>query len=101
MPAPDQDIFDLNLSWLLKARELARLSQETTTVVLGIDPAVAVHIARLSLQELNAIAHTEVLLFHPRFHPRFWEEVRSKRSRSSFAVQFQALLMATEEAIEP
>ena len=99
MPAADQDIFDLNLSWLLKARELARLSQETALVVLGIDPAMAQRIAGLSLRELNVIAHTGVMLFHPRFPTKFWEELLSKGNQSPVALQFQTVLLASEEAI--
>ncbi|MCB1831220.1 MAG: flagellar transcriptional regulator FlhD, partial [Gammaproteobacteria bacterium] len=52
MSASDPDIIDLNLSWLFKAREMARSNQETAAVVLGLDQAVVIHIARLSLQDM-------------------------------------------------
>jgi thymidine kinase len=69
-------------------------------VVLGLDPTVAVHIARLSLQELNAIARAEVMVFHPRFHPKFWDEMIESRNGTSYAVQIQTVLMAAEEATQ-
>ena len=98
MPASDPDMIDLNLSWLFKAREMARLNRETAAVVLGLDPAVVVHIAGLSLQDLNAIASTKVMVFHPRFHPRFWGEMIENRNWGSSVVQIQTVLLATEEA---
>jgi len=100
MPASDPDMIELNLSWLFKAREIARFDQETAAVVLGLDPSVVVHIARLSLQDLNDIARAKVMVFHPRFHPRFWGEMIGDRNWSAYAVQIQTLLMATEEVTQ-
>ena len=100
MPASDPDMIDLNLSWLFKAREMARLNRETAAVVLGLDPAVVVHIAGLSLQDLNAIARAKVMVFHPRFHPRFWRETIENRNWDAYSVQIQTLLMATREATQ-
>ena len=100
MPTSDPDMIDLNLSWLFKAREMARFNHKTAAVVLGLDPSVVVHIARLSLQDLNAIARAKVMEFHPRFHPKFWSEMIENRNWGSYAVQIQTVLMAAEEATQ-
>ncbi|WP_029131773.1 flagellar transcriptional regulator FlhD [Sedimenticola selenatireducens] len=100
MPASDPDILDLNLSWLFKAREMARSNQETAAVVLGLDRSVVIRIARLSLQDMNAIARSKVMVFHPRFHPKFWSETLGNRSWAAYAVQIQTLLMAADEATQ-
>ncbi len=100
MPASDPDMIELNLSWLFKAREIARFNQETAAVVLGLDPSAVVHIAQLSLQDLNSIAHAKVMVFHPRFHPGFWGEMIGNRNWDAYAVQIQTLLMAATEATQ-
>ena len=100
MPTSDPDIIDLNLSWLFKAREMARSNQETAAVVLGLDQAVVIHIARLSLQDMNAIARAKVMVFHPRFHPKFWGETTKNRNWAAYTIQIQTLLMAANEATQ-
>lgn len=79
---------------------MARFNHETAALVLGLDPAVVVHIADLSLQDLNAIARTKVMVFHPRFHPKFWREMIANRNWDAYSVQIQALLVAAEEATQ-
>lgn len=100
MSASDPDMIDLNLFWLVKAREMARFDHETAALVLGLDQAAVVHIAHLSLQDLNAIAHAKVMIFQPRFHPRFWGEMIKNRNWDTYSVQTQTLLMAAEEEAE-
>lgn len=100
MPTSDPDIIDLNLSWLFKAREMARSDQETAAMVLGLDPSVVLRISRLSLRDLNVIARSKVMIFHPRFHPKFWGETLGNGNWAAYAVQIQTLLMAADEATQ-
>jgi len=91
----DQDIIDLNLSWLVKARELAKLDQTKAAVMLGFDVSTADRIAQLPLEHLHDIARLGVMLFQPRFHTGFWDELLD--DNKAHAIRFQALLMASKE----
>jgi hypothetical protein len=97
MQDADQDIYELNLLWLFKARELAKYNHKKAAIVLGFDETVAKGISRLSIEELRGIARSGVMLFQPRFHPKFWKEMINGDQRPSLAARFQALLMAAEE----
>ena len=61
MLSANQDIVDLNLFWLIKAREIARFNREKAAVVLGLDASLLDEISRLSLGDLNAMAQADVL----------------------------------------
>ena len=97
MPLIDQDIVDLNLFWLIKARELAKANREKAVVVLGLDASLANKFTSLSLDELNAIAHAGVLLFRPRFRPTLWRQIIARGSHTSLSDRLQTLLIAAEE----
>ena len=101
MQDADQDIYELNLSWLFKARELAKRDRTKAAIVLGFDKGVAEGISRMSLEDLREIARSGIMLFQPRFHPKFWKEVIEGDHRASLAVRFQALLMAARDASDP
>ena len=98
MQEADQDIIDLNLSWLFKARELARSNPKKAAVIFGFDEALAEKISRLSIEELHSIARSGVLVFQPRFHPKFWHEMLEGTHGTSLGIRFQALLMAADKA---
>ncbi len=98
MQEADQDIIDLNLSWLFKARELARSNHTKAAIVLGFDETVAKRISRLSIDELRSIARSGVMLFQPRFHQKFWGEIFEDDHRTSLSIRFQTLLMAAKDA---
>ncbi len=98
MQEADQDIFELNISFLFKARELAKCNQKKAAIVLGLDDVVMDSISKLSIEEMSSIARSEVMLFQPRFHPRFWKEVANGGHRNPLATRLHTLLMATEEA---
>jgi len=94
----DQDIIDLNFSWLFKARELAKSDHIKAAVVLGLDVGTTDRISQLSLEHLRGIAHSGLMLFQPRFHAGFWNELVDENENNSRAIQLQALLMASKEA---
>jgi len=104
MQEADQDIFELNISFLFKARELAKYNQQKAAIVLGLDEAVMGSISKLSIKEISGIARSEVMLFQPRFHPKFWKEVANgghgDGHGNSLATRLHALLMAAEEVSE-
>ncbi len=97
MPTADQDIVDLNLFWLIKARELAKFKRENAAVVLGLDDGLLDLFSHLSIDDLNTMAHTGVILFRPRFRSVLWRQIIERGSSPSLSVQLQTLLMAAGE----
>jgi hypothetical protein len=93
----DQEIVDLNLFWLIKARELAKTNREKAVVVLGLDAGLVDQLALLSIDELSTIATAGVLLFRPRFRTTLWRRIIARGSRPSLSVRLQTLLMAAGE----
>ncbi len=98
MQEADQDIVDLNISWLFKARELARSNHTKAAIIFGFDEVIAEKISRLSIEELQGIARSGVMVFQPRFHPKFWHEIFDGGHGTSLGIRFQIVLMAAEEA---
>ena len=93
----DQDIVDLNLFWLVKARELARANREKAVVVLGLDANLMNKFTLLSIDDLNTIAHAGVLLFRPRFRPILWRQIIARGGHPNLSDRLQTLLMAVGE----
>ena len=93
----DQDIVDLNLFWLVKARELARADRKKAVVVLGLDANLMNKFTLLSIDDLNTIAHAGVLLFRPRFRPTLWRQIIARGGHPSLSDRLQTLLMAVGE----
>ena len=100
MPAADPDILDLNLCWLVKARELARHNRQKAAVVLGMDPVLLGLFSRLSLGQLNTLARAGVLLFRPRFRPALWRQFIEGPSPPFLSVRLQTLMQAAGEPLE-
>ncbi|MCB1753512.1 MAG: flagellar transcriptional regulator FlhD [Gammaproteobacteria bacterium] len=97
MPLIDQEIVELNLFWLVKAREFARENRQKAVVVLGLDNDLADKLSSLSIDDLNRIAHAGVLLFRPRFRPTLWQQLIARGSKSSLSIRLHTLLMAAGE----
>ena len=100
MAKSDQDIVDLNLGWLVTARDLSRNNPEKAAIVLGIDEARMALLSHLTLQELRAIARSGILLLRPRFRPEFWIDLIADCRRPSPVTRLQALVLAIEETGE-
>lgn len=98
MQEADQDIFDLNLLWLFKARELARSNQTKAAVIFGFDDIAAEKISHLSIEQLHNIARSGVMVFQSRFPPRFWHEMLEDGEGISAGIQFQTLLIAANDS---
>jgi len=97
MLSANQDIVDLNLSWLIKAREIARFDREKAAVVLGLDASLVDEISQLSISDLNTMAHAGVMLLRPRFRPGLWRKLIEQAHSPSLSVRLQTLLMAARE----
>jgi hypothetical protein len=100
MLSANQDIVDLNLLWLLKARGIARSNRKKAAMVLGLNASLLDEISQLSLGDLNTMAHAGVLLFQPRFRPRLWRQMIEQAHSPSLAVRFQTLLTAAREVTD-
>ena len=99
-PTTDQDIVDLNLFWLIKARELARVNREKAAVVLGVDVGLIDLFSDLSIAELNTLAQAGVLLFRPRFRSTLWRQLIEWGRSPALSVRLQTLLVAAGERPE-
>ncbi|MCB1760544.1 MAG: flagellar transcriptional regulator FlhD [Gammaproteobacteria bacterium] len=97
MPLVDREIVNLNLFWLIKARELARDNPGKAAVVLGLDAGLVNKLTALNLDDLNRIAHAGVLLFRPRFRLALWRQLINRDNTPSLSIRLQTLLMAASE----
>jgi len=97
MPTADQDIVDLNLIWLVKARELARSNRTKAVVMLGLDTRLVDEFSRLSIGDMNTMAHAGVMLFRPRFRSILWRQMIERGRSPTVSIRLQTLLMAAEE----
>ena len=65
----EADLVQLNLSFLHVARELARSARELAITRLGLDAAACAALCRLSVADLQALAHSRALIFGLRVDP--------------------------------
>lgn len=98
MQTPDQDIVDLNLAWLITAREMTRTNRDKATIVLGLDEVEMAWLSQVSLDELFAIARSGIMVLRPRFQPGFWHDLKGDDQGLSPATLLQSFLLAAEEA---
>jgi hypothetical protein len=70
--ACDTEIYELNLTWLIKARELARENAILAELMMGIaEEDMRLKISQLSNEDIQRIAQSGWLCFSPRFTPHF------------------------------
>lgn len=68
----DKDTYDLNFSWLIKAREVCRENAVNAQLFMGIcTEEMRLAISRLSIEEMQLIAQSRCLCFGPRFSANF------------------------------
>jgi hypothetical protein len=65
----EADLVQLNLSYLHLARELARSARDLAITRLGLDAAACSVLCRLSVADLQALAHSRALIFGLRVAP--------------------------------
>ncbi len=75
----DEEIYAMNLAWLIKAREIARKNPVLTELILGItDEAMRVTLGQMSFDDIEYIARSNWLCFSPRFSPQFIQSMDSQ-----------------------
>lgn len=71
-PQCNAEIFDMNLSWLFKARELSYLDPLQAELVMGIaDENLRLAISQLTMEDIQRLAKSGWLCFAPRFNAKF------------------------------
>ena len=79
-PITCQDVYDLNVAWLVKAREVARDYSIQAQLIMGIyDPEMRALISQLSMDDIQSIAQSGCLCFSPRFTCDFIRSMTSGR----------------------
>jgi hypothetical protein len=77
--ASDAEIYDLNLAWLIKARELTRENAMLAELMMGIgDEALRVVISQLSINDIQQLAQAGWLCFAPRFTANFLQDLLTR-----------------------
>ncbi|WP_019864094.1 STAS-like domain-containing protein [Methylovulum miyakonense] len=77
--ASDAEIYDLNLAWLIKARELARENGMLAELMMGIgDEALRLAISQLSINDIQQLAQAGWLCFAPRFTANFLQDLLTR-----------------------
>jgi hypothetical protein len=76
----DLDMYELNLTWLIKARELARENSIFAELMMGIsDDDMRSAISQLSIEDMQHIAQSGWLCFSPRFSSHFIQSVTARQ----------------------
>jgi hypothetical protein len=68
----DQEIYAINLAWLIKAREVSKASPVLAELVLGVsDPTMLNVLSGMTFGDIQYLARTNWLCFAPRFSTHF------------------------------
>jgi hypothetical protein len=85
--ACDVELFELNLAWLMKARELARENPMLAELMMGIsDEEMRSAISQLSIQDIQHIAQSGWLCFSPRFTSHLIHNMTTRQHKGIEAV---------------
>lgn len=75
----DDEIYELNLFWLVKARELARDNSHNARLMMGLtDDELRLALGQLSTEDIHRIARSGWLCFAPRFTSRFITQLTNR-----------------------
>jgi hypothetical protein len=91
----EADIAQLNLSFLHVARELSRSSRELAVTRLGLDANACAALDRLSIADLQALAHSHALIFGLRVDPSDLP-LQAKLARTNRIASGARLLLAMD-----
>ncbi|OQW72071.1 STAS-like domain-containing protein [Methylomonas sp. 11b] len=76
----DQELYDLNLAWLVKVRALARENALQALLIMGVtDEKLRLAMANLSMDEMQYLARSGCLCFAPRFTSQFIQGFGQRR----------------------
>ena len=94
-PSPlEADLAQLNLSFLHVARELSRSARELAITRLGLDAAACAALCRLSVADLQALAHSQALIFALRVDPADLPRQAQLARTNRIAAEARVLLSA-------
>ncbi len=75
MSVVDPDLYELNLFYLLKAREMAMNGKaQGASLTMGIPQDVANRLPALPLEKIRTLASSGMLCFSSRLPEKFWRE---------------------------
>ena len=75
----DVEIYELNLAWLIKARELASENPILAELTMGIgDKEMRSALSQLSIKDIQRIAQSGWLCFSPRFTTHFIQSISTR-----------------------
>ncbi|WP_347987678.1 STAS-like domain-containing protein [Methylomonas sp. AM2-LC] len=76
----DVEIYELNLFWLVKVRELARDNAVNAQLMMGIaEEEMRLALSKLSIEDIHHIARSGWLCFSPRFTSSFIENMTNRQ----------------------
>ncbi len=78
--ACDVDFYELNVAWLIKARELAKENSLLAELTMGIgEDDMRLALTQLSIEDIRHIAQSGWLCFSPRFTTHFIHSMTTQR----------------------
>src|SRR5690606_28764433 len=78
MMSVDRDLYELNLTYLFKAREMALAGEShKASVILGISPDSVNRLSELSIEKIRTLAKSGVLCFQSRLPDEFWKDLHT------------------------
>lgn len=76
----DEEIYELNLFWLVKARDLARENTLKAHLMMGIaEEEMRLALSKLTIEDIHRIARCGWLCFSPRFKSSFIQEIADRQ----------------------
>ncbi|QSA98127.1 flagellar transcriptional regulator FlhD [Methylococcus sp. EFPC2] len=93
----DLDLYELNLFYLLKAREMALKGQsQTASLVMGISQDNVKRLPGLSFEKIRALARSGALCYTSRLPDKLWKEFENTEMDEEL-VRARVLLMIAAE----
>lgn len=78
MMSVDPDLYELNLTYLLKAREMALMGESyKASLILGISQDSVNRLSELSIEKIRTLAKSGVLCFQSRLPDKFWKDLHN------------------------
>lgn len=72
----DEEIYELNLFWLVKARDMARNNAVNAQLIMGIaEEEMRLALSKLTIEDIHRIAKCGWLCFSPRFSSRIIQDI--------------------------
>jgi Asp-tRNA(Asn)/Glu-tRNA(Gln) amidotransferase C subunit len=76
----DEEIYELNLFWLVKARELCRKNTLNAHLMMGIaEEEMRLALSKLTIDDIHRIARCGWLCFSPRFKSSFIQKIADRQ----------------------